>query len=81
LSRLNHTNESEIAANPWAAAGAPKCDQSLRPARAPQLAGTGQNETFLLAPENQDFEVAPVSSQSPINTAVGDMTAAVFVNL
>src|SRR5262249_1931364 len=29
----------------------------------------------------QDFEVAPVSSQSPINTAVGDMSTAVFVTL
>jgi len=31
--------------------------------------------------KNQDFEAAPVFSQSPINTAVGDMSAAVFVNL
>jgi hypothetical protein len=31
--------------------------------------------------KNQDFEATPVFSQSRINTAVGDMTAAVFVNL
>jgi hypothetical protein len=35
----------------------------------------------LPAQENQDFEVAPVSSQSPMNTAVGDMSAPIFVNL
>jgi hypothetical protein len=35
----------------------------------------------LPARENQDFEVAPVFSQSPINTAIGDLSATVFVNL
>jgi hypothetical protein len=35
----------------------------------------------LPARENQDFEATPVFSQSPINTAIGDMSAAVFVNL
>jgi hypothetical protein len=35
----------------------------------------------LPARENQDFEATPVFSQSPINTAIRDMTAAVFVNL
>src|SRR5262245_36585453 len=31
--------------------------------------------------ENQDFEAALLVSQSPINTAVRDMSTAVFVNL
>jgi hypothetical protein len=35
----------------------------------------------LPARENQDFDATPVFSQSPINSAVGDMTATVFVNL
>jgi hypothetical protein len=33
------------------------------------------------AVQDQDFEAGPKFSQSPISTAVGDMTAAVFVNL
>jgi hypothetical protein len=36
----------------------------------------------LPARENRDFEANPVFSQSPINTALGDMpAAAAFVNL
>jgi hypothetical protein len=40
-----------------------------------------QIEMGLPARENLDFDATPVFSQSPINTAIGDMTAAVFVNL
>jgi hypothetical protein len=35
----------------------------------------------LPAPENQDLKATRVFFQSPINTAIGDMIAAVFVNL